>query len=193
MARIETTEQTSSSHPLLSLRLLSSVVPELGRELQDVALGPAGQQREDVAQVGPGLDAVALTAGDQRGGDGVPLGAVITSAEAPVRAHVDRLRVHEDARPRGQHQKPPERTHQPNERHLIEVIGNTHDGARADDDLEASCRRTRILSLHWHNPKKPGDIFGFADTRSRCALSRCRLSPKLVFLSGQRPRADIDL
>jgi hypothetical protein len=46
MDLVETAEQTCSSQPLLSLWLLSGVVPELGSELQDVALGPAGQERD---------------------------------------------------------------------------------------------------------------------------------------------------
>jgi hypothetical protein len=41
---IEATEQTRSSEPLLSLWLLSRVVPELRRELEDVVSGPTGQQ-----------------------------------------------------------------------------------------------------------------------------------------------------
>jgi hypothetical protein len=56
MEVVGTPKQLQSRHPLLSVWLLSSLLPELGRELQDIALGPAGQQREDVAQVGPGLD-----------------------------------------------------------------------------------------------------------------------------------------
>jgi len=51
MDLIEAPEQTSRSEPLLSLWLLSCVVPELRGELQDVATGPGGQQRQDIAQV----------------------------------------------------------------------------------------------------------------------------------------------
>ena len=61
MDLIEATQQTCSGEPLLSLWLLSGVVPELRRELQDVAAGPTRQERQDVAQVRPGLDAVELT------------------------------------------------------------------------------------------------------------------------------------
>ncbi|HTU57285.1 MAG TPA: hypothetical protein VMF89_02610 [Polyangiales bacterium] len=53
MDLIEATQQTCSGEPLLSLWLLSGVVPELRGELQDVAVGPAWQERQDVAQVSP--------------------------------------------------------------------------------------------------------------------------------------------
>ncbi len=69
MEVIGTAEELQGSESLLSLLLLSSQVPELGRELQNVGLAPAGQQSEDVAQVGPGLNVVALPAGDQGGGE----------------------------------------------------------------------------------------------------------------------------
>ena len=61
MEVVGTPEELQCSESLLSLWLLSSLVPELGRELQDVALGPARQQREDVTQVGPGLDGHVVT------------------------------------------------------------------------------------------------------------------------------------
>jgi hypothetical protein len=50
---LEATEQTRSSEPLLSLWLLSGVVPELRRELQNVSARPAWQKREHIAQVSP--------------------------------------------------------------------------------------------------------------------------------------------
>ena len=55
-----------------------------GASSSTALLGPAWQQREDVAEICPGLDAVELTAGDQAGCDCVPLGAVIAAAESPV-------------------------------------------------------------------------------------------------------------
>lgn len=57
-----------SGEPLLSLWLLSSVLPELRSELQDVAAGRAGQERQDVVQVTPGLDVVELAAVDNSRG-----------------------------------------------------------------------------------------------------------------------------
>jgi hypothetical protein len=83
---LEATEQTRSGQPLLSLWLLLSVVPEFRGELQDVALGPGGQEREDVTQVGPWFDGVQLTACNETGGDGVTLGTIVTSRKVPVRA-----------------------------------------------------------------------------------------------------------
>jgi hypothetical protein len=80
---IEATEQTSGSQALLSLWLLSRVVPELRRELQDIAAVLRGQERQDVAQVRPRLDAMELAAGDEAGRDGVPFCAVV--ADAPRR------------------------------------------------------------------------------------------------------------
>ena len=84
MEVVGTPEEPQGSESLLSFLLLSSLVPELGRELQDIALGPTRQQREDVTQVSPWLDAVALAAGDQSGCDGVPLGAIVAAAEGPI-------------------------------------------------------------------------------------------------------------
>ena len=83
---IEATAQTRSSEPLLSLWLPSSVVPGLRSELQHVAAGPGGQERQGVAQVSPRLDVVELTAGDEAGGDGIPL-----SAEQRVATKVGKL------------------------------------------------------------------------------------------------------
>jgi hypothetical protein len=84
MRVVEAAEQTRCSEPLLSLWLLSSLVPELRSELKNIAAGPAGQQREHVTKIGPGLDGVKLTAGDQTGRNGIPLGAFVAAAEGPV-------------------------------------------------------------------------------------------------------------
>ena len=84
MRRVEAAEQAEGSGSLLSLWLLARVVPELRSELEHGVARPAGQQREHVAEVGPGLDVVHLAAGDEGGGDGIPLGAVVAAAEGPV-------------------------------------------------------------------------------------------------------------
>ena len=49
-------------------------------------LGPVGQKGEEVAQVGPGLDAMHLAGGDERDEDGGPLPRVILADEQPVPA-----------------------------------------------------------------------------------------------------------
>ena len=59
---VETPEQSRSGEPPLSVWLLSRAVPELRCEREGIALGPSGQEREDVAKVGPGLKAVELAA-----------------------------------------------------------------------------------------------------------------------------------
>src|SRR5688572_27883669 len=86
---VEAPEQTSSGEPMLSLWLLSTLLPALGSELEDGVLRPARQERQDVAQVRPRLDVVELAARDKRGRDGVPFGTIVTSAEAPVRSTDD--------------------------------------------------------------------------------------------------------
>ena len=85
MSLIEASEQTSGGEPLLSLRLLAGLLPEFGGELECGVLRPARQERQDVAQVRPGLDVVQLAAGDETGGDRVPFSAVVAPGEAPVR------------------------------------------------------------------------------------------------------------
>src|ERR1041384_1408785 len=85
MRVVEAAEQAQGSKSLLSVRLLSSLVPEFGSQLEHGTVGPAGEQREDVAQVRPGLDTVELAAGDQTRRDGIPLGTVVAAAERPVR------------------------------------------------------------------------------------------------------------
>jgi hypothetical protein len=46
--------------------------------------GPAGQQAEQVAQVGPGLDGVHPATGEQRDERGVHLASVVVAVEQPV-------------------------------------------------------------------------------------------------------------
>src|SRR5437762_2255385 len=69
---------------LLSVLLLESLFPEGRGQVQDAALGPARQQAEQVPQVGPGLDAVELAAGQQRDEGGVDLGGFVVADEEPV-------------------------------------------------------------------------------------------------------------
>src|SRR5260221_5895672 len=70
--------------PLLSIRVLASLLPVDGRELEDAACGPARQEAEEVAQVPARLDAVHLTAGEQRHKRRVDLGSVVGAHEEPV-------------------------------------------------------------------------------------------------------------
>jgi hypothetical protein len=87
---IESPKQPGSSEPLLSLRLLSSLLPESGSELEHRRTRPARQKRQHVAQVSPGFDVVELAARDERGSDRVPLGALIAPAEGPIRTTDDK-------------------------------------------------------------------------------------------------------
>jgi hypothetical protein len=59
---------------LLNFGLLACLAPMLGREFEDAALGPVGQQAEEVPQVSPGLELVLLAPG-QRWGTGPVAGA----------------------------------------------------------------------------------------------------------------------
>ena len=49
----------------LSMAILEGLVPGEGRELEDAAAGPGGEEAEQVAEVGPGLDVGG--AGSSRG------------------------------------------------------------------------------------------------------------------------------
>jgi hypothetical protein len=62
--------------PPLSFFLLESLLEVGGGELEDAGFRPVGEQVEQVAEVGPGLEAVQLAAGDQRDEVGVGSGAV---------------------------------------------------------------------------------------------------------------------
>ena len=70
--------------PLLSVSVLQGLVPVGGSELEDAVLGPTGEQAEDVAHVGPGLDAVHLAARQERDEGGVDVAAVVASDKEPV-------------------------------------------------------------------------------------------------------------
>ena len=52
--------------PPLSFLLLEGLLEVGGGKLEHAGLGPIGEQVEEIAQVAPGLEAVELTAGDQR-------------------------------------------------------------------------------------------------------------------------------
>src|SRR6266851_5516341 len=70
--------------PLLSVRVLESLFPVDGSQLEHALLIPARQQAEDVSQVPRGLDVVELAAGQERDEGGVDLPAVVASEENPV-------------------------------------------------------------------------------------------------------------
>ena len=69
---------------LLSFGLLKGLLPELGAEFDDSVSWPALSEDEQVAQVGPGLDAVELAAGHERDEVGVPIATVVAADEEPV-------------------------------------------------------------------------------------------------------------
>ncbi len=71
---------------LLSVLVLEGLLPVEGREIEDATDRPAGQQAEDVAEVGPGLDVVELAAREQRDEGGIDLGSVVGADEEPVLA-----------------------------------------------------------------------------------------------------------
>ena len=72
------------SEPLLSVLLLEGLLPVDGGELEDAPSRPAGDEAEEVAQVGRGLDLVQLAAGEERDEGGVHLTAVVGAQEDPV-------------------------------------------------------------------------------------------------------------
>src|SRR5438552_521459 len=76
-------KETKRSEESLSFLVLSSLVPDLRRELKDPPCRPSGKQREDFADVGPGLDAVELAARDERDGSRVPVRTIVASAKRP--------------------------------------------------------------------------------------------------------------
>jgi hypothetical protein len=68
----------------LSFALLESFFP-IGRgELEDAALGPVGEQVEEISEVSPGLEPVHFAAGDEGNEDGIGEGAVVGADEEPV-------------------------------------------------------------------------------------------------------------
>ena len=69
---------------VVSVLLLEGLLPEGGGEVEGAALGPGWQHAEEVAQVGPGLDAVELAAGEERDEDRVDARALVAAHEEPV-------------------------------------------------------------------------------------------------------------
>ena len=69
---------------LLSVLLLDSLLPEGWGELEDPIGGPRVQEAEEVAEVGPGVEAVELAAGQERDEDGVDARALVAAEEEPV-------------------------------------------------------------------------------------------------------------
>src|SRR3990172_9262427 len=72
------------SEPLPRVLLLERLLPEGRRELEHTALRPARQQAEEIPQVGPRLEAVHLTAGQERDESRIDLCALVASHENPV-------------------------------------------------------------------------------------------------------------
>ena len=70
--------------PLPSIGVLESLLPVLGRQLEDAVTRPGRQQNEHIAEVGPGLDLVQGAGGDERDDGRVPLGALVGADEEPV-------------------------------------------------------------------------------------------------------------
>ena len=78
------------SEALLSVGLLSGLLPVAGGEVDKAAFGPTGQQAEQIAQVAFGLDAVHVATCNERRASGVDLGTVVTADKQPIRSP-DRL------------------------------------------------------------------------------------------------------
>ena len=74
---------------LLCLWLLESLLPEAGGELEDAGGGPVLDEAEEVAEVGPGLDAVELAAGEEGDEDRVDASALVAAEKQPVFAAED--------------------------------------------------------------------------------------------------------
>lgn len=74
---------------LLSVLLLQGLLPGGWGELEDAALGPGRQEAQQVAEVGPGLNAVELAVGEQGDEDRVDAGALVAAQEEPVLAAED--------------------------------------------------------------------------------------------------------
>src|SRR5687767_3858511 len=69
---------------LLSFARLESLLPVGGGELEEAIGGPGTDEAEQIADVGVGLDAVEVGAGEQRDEGHVSEGAVIAADEEPV-------------------------------------------------------------------------------------------------------------
>src|SRR5262249_54847822 len=73
-----------SGESLLNVLILGGVLPEGRSQFEHAAVRPARQQAEQVAQVGPRLDAVKLAARQQRHEGRVDLAGVVAADEKPV-------------------------------------------------------------------------------------------------------------
>ena len=69
---------------LLSVLLLQGLVPVGRGEFQDSALGPRGQQAQEVAQVGEGLDPVELATREEGDESCVGPTALVAADEDPI-------------------------------------------------------------------------------------------------------------
>jgi len=65
---------------LLSV-LLESLLPEGWGELEDRIREPRAQEAEEVEEIGPGVEAVELAAGQERNEDGVDAHALVAAQE----------------------------------------------------------------------------------------------------------------
>ncbi len=77
--------------PLLSILLLEGLLPGRRGELEDALGGPARQEAEQVSEVAAGLDAVELTAGEQRDEGRVHIAAVVAAEEQPFESWLARV------------------------------------------------------------------------------------------------------
>src|SRR5215213_5037951 len=69
---------------LLSVVLLECLAPVHGGEVEDTRGGPPGQEREQVAKVGPGLESVELATRQERDEGGVDRAGFVRAHEEPV-------------------------------------------------------------------------------------------------------------
>src|SRR5271167_1101360 len=65
----------------LGPRQLDRVGPVGGGELEDSLLGPPGEQAQEIAQVGPGLERMELSARDEGDEVGVDLSGVVGASQ----------------------------------------------------------------------------------------------------------------
>ena len=68
---------------LLSVVVLEGLLPVDGSEVEDAAGGPAWQETEQVAEIGPGLDVVELGAGEQGDEGCVDFAAAVVAVAEP--------------------------------------------------------------------------------------------------------------
>lgn len=71
---------------LFDVVAFAGLVPVERRQVEETMLRPTGQETEDVAQIGPGLDGAELAAREQRGEDGIHGAPFVASDEEPILA-----------------------------------------------------------------------------------------------------------